>query len=266
MPTWPDIRAFAQHAEGLGVDSLWLCDHFVSHPPALPAEGVHEAWTILAALAASTTRAELGPLVVAASFRSPALLAKMAMTADEVSGGRLILGLGAGWDDAEHVKFGYPTDHRVERFAEALDIVRPLLRAEQVSFVGRFHQAREAVLLPPPVRRVPILIAATGPRMLQLTARHADAWNTAWFTLPDARLRAQLAALRTALAAEARDPSTLRRTVGVRFSRRDDAASAWTHVLDEYEALGFDDVIVGLDPPSRRSIDALAAAIEQRTA
>ena len=81
-----------------------------------------------------------------------------------------------------------------------------------------------------------------------------------------ARLRVQLAALRTALAAEAGDPSTLRRTVGVRFSRRDDAASVWTHVLDEYEALGFDDVIVGLDPPSRRSIDALAAAIEQRTA
>jgi alkanesulfonate monooxygenase SsuD/methylene tetrahydromethanopterin reductase-like flavin-dependent oxidoreductase (luciferase family) len=117
MPTWPQVRTFGQHAEAVGLDSLWVCDHLLSGPPE---EGIHEGWTILAALAASTRRVELGQLVSCTSFRHPALLAKMATTADTVSGGRLILGLGAGWYDPEYTAFGYPTDHRVARFEEAL--------------------------------------------------------------------------------------------------------------------------------------------------
>ena len=119
------------------------------------------------------------------SFRNPGILAKMAVTADAVSDGRLVLGLGAGWHDPEYLAFGFPTDHRVSRFEEALQIIGPLLRGERVSVTGRYHQVRDAVLLPAPERPIPTLVAGHGPRMLQLTARHADAWNTAWYGLPD---------------------------------------------------------------------------------
>src|SRR5215218_8332014 len=130
MPTWPQVRAFGQHAEAAGLDSVWVCDHLLSGSPD---QGIHEGWTILAALAASTHRVELGQLVTCTSFRHPGLLAKMATTADTVSGGRLVLGLGAGWYEPEYQAFGYPTDHRVSRFEEAIAIVGPLLRGERVT-------------------------------------------------------------------------------------------------------------------------------------
>jgi alkanesulfonate monooxygenase SsuD/methylene tetrahydromethanopterin reductase-like flavin-dependent oxidoreductase (luciferase family) len=168
VPTWPQVGTFGQHAEAVGLDSLWVCDHLLSGPPA---EGIHESWTILAALAASTRRVELGQLVTCTSFRPPALLAKMATTADTVSGGRLILGLGAGWYDPEYTAFGYPTDHRAGRFEEAIAIIGPLVRGEQVTLAGRWYQVRDAVLRPPPDRPIPILVAAQGRRMLRLTAR-----------------------------------------------------------------------------------------------
>src|SRR2546423_9417079 len=195
MTSWPDMLGFARHAEALGLDSVWLCDHLLSGGPDMASEGIQEGWTVLAALAASTERVELGQLVMCVSFRHPALLAKMAVTADEVSGGRLVLGVGAGWYDAEYAMFGYPADHRVDRFAEALRIIRPLLRGERVTLAGGYHELRDAVLLPPPARPIPILVAAKGPRMLRLTARYADAWNTAWYGEPDARLHEQLAAM-----------------------------------------------------------------------
>ena len=121
----------------------------------------------------------------------------MAATADMVSGGRLILGLGAGWYDAEYEAFGYPTDHRVGRFEEALQIIGPLLRGERVTLAGRYYQVGDAVLLPPPDRQIPILVAANRPRMLRLTARYADAWHTASFGHPDDLLRRRLADLET---------------------------------------------------------------------
>jgi alkanesulfonate monooxygenase SsuD/methylene tetrahydromethanopterin reductase-like flavin-dependent oxidoreductase (luciferase family) len=147
VPSWGEVLAFTDRAEALGLQSVWVCDHFISSPPGRPVEGIHEGWTILSALAASTSRVELGQLVMCASFRNPALLAKMAATADAVSGGRLILGLGAGWYDPEYEAFGYPTDHRVGRFEEALQIIGPLLRGESVAFAGRYHQVRDAMLL-----------------------------------------------------------------------------------------------------------------------
>src|SRR6266511_6421763 len=128
MPRWEEVRAFATHAEAIGIDSLWVCDHLISGPPGQPPEGIHEGWTILSALAASTSRVELGQLVMCSSFRNPGLLAKMAVTADTISGNRLILGLGAGWYDPEYDAFGYPTDHRVSRLEQALRIITPLLR------------------------------------------------------------------------------------------------------------------------------------------
>jgi alkanesulfonate monooxygenase SsuD/methylene tetrahydromethanopterin reductase-like flavin-dependent oxidoreductase (luciferase family) len=277
VPSWPEVLAFTERAEALGLQSIWVCDHLISGPPGRPVEGIHEGWTILSALAASTSRVELGQLVMCASFRNPALLAKMAATAEAVSGGRLILGLGAGWYDPEYEAFGYPTDHRVGRFEEALQIIGPLLRGERVAFAGRYHEARDATLLPPPDRPIPILVAAKGPRMLRLTARYADAWNTAWFGYPDNRLRQRLTDLERALAAEGRDPATLRRTVGMHVldpdvtssGEGDDVAFGGSvdelaRAIDAYEVLAFDDVIVVLQPMTVRSLDRLAEALRLR--
>ena len=269
-PSWPDIRTFAEHAEAAGLDSLWVCDHFFGSMPGAPPEGVHEAWTLATALAAATKRVEVGQLVTCATYRNPGLLAKMAVTADAVSGGRLVLGLGAGWHDTEYEAFGYPTDHRVSRLEEFLEIVVPLLHGETVSFAGRHHRVADAVLLPPPDRRIPLLVAGNGPRILGLTARYAEAWNTAWFAGPDERLRERVAALETALGEEGRDPSTLRRTVGMYIADpavAPDESDAFTGSVDElaetlrrFGELGFADVIAVLEPMNERSLDRLAEA------
>jgi alkanesulfonate monooxygenase SsuD/methylene tetrahydromethanopterin reductase-like flavin-dependent oxidoreductase (luciferase family) len=269
-PSWPDIRTFAEHAEAAGLDSVWVCDHFFGSMPGAPPEGVHEAWTLATALAAATKRVEVGQLVTCATYRNPGLLAKMAVTADAVSGGRLVLGLGAGWHDTEYEAFGYPTDHRVSRLEEFLEIVVPLLHGETVSFAGRHHRVADAVLLPPPDRRIPLLVAGNGPRILGLTARYAEAWNTAWFAGPDERLRERVAALETALGEEGRDPSTLRRTVGMYIADpavAPDESDAFTGSVDElaetlrrFGELGFADVIAVLEPMNERSLDRLAEA------
>jgi probable F420-dependent oxidoreductase len=273
MPTWQEIGGFARHAEQRSFDSLWVCDHFISDPGDRPPEGIHEAWTILSALAASTTSVELGQLVMCAPFRSPGLLAKMATTADTVSGGRLILGLGAGWYDAEFTAFGYPTDHRVSRLEETIQIINGLLDGERVTFAGRFHTVHGAELLPPPDRRIPVLVAGNGPRMLEIAAKHADAWNTAWFGAPDDRLRERLAALAPTLKANGRDIKTIRRTVGVWVEDPEVVPVAvsdpeafrgsiddLSHVLQAYEGLAIDDLIVGLTPMNIQSLDRLARA------
>jgi alkanesulfonate monooxygenase SsuD/methylene tetrahydromethanopterin reductase-like flavin-dependent oxidoreductase (luciferase family) len=257
-PTWAEMRATAAHAEAAGLDSVWIYDHFLSGPGS-PPEGIHEAWTVMSALAATTPRVELGQLVMCVSFRNPALLAKMAATADAISGGRLTLGLGAGWYDLEYAALGLPTGHRVARFDEAMQIITPLLRGERVTVTGRYHGADDAVLLPPPGRRVPILVAATRPRMLALTARFADAWNTAWYGDPDERLTAQLTAMAAACDAAGRDPATLRRTVGMDCELTD--AGELARRLDAYDRLGLDDVIVGFEPITLDKLDQLARAI-----
>jgi alkanesulfonate monooxygenase SsuD/methylene tetrahydromethanopterin reductase-like flavin-dependent oxidoreductase (luciferase family) len=144
------MHAFAAHAEAIGLDSLWVCDHFLSGPAGQARWAIHEGWTIVAALDASTSTIELGQLVRCVLFRSPALLAKMAVAAGGVSGGRLVLVLGAGWYDPEYLAFGFPASHRVARFEEALQVIGPLLRGERPAFAGRYHQIRGAMLLPPP--------------------------------------------------------------------------------------------------------------------
>ncbi len=214
-PAWPTIRDRARQAEDGGADSVWVYDHLVLRLEG-QTSGSHEAWTLLAAVAAATERVELGTIVLATSFRPPALLAKMATTLDTVSGGRVILGLGCGWHEPEYAAFGYPFDHRVERFEEALQIIGPLIREGSVTFVGKHHQVADCVILPRgPRPRIPILVAARGPRMLRLAAEHADAWNTAWFGMPDDRLERRLADLWAACAEVGRDPATLEVTVGV---------------------------------------------------
>jgi alkanesulfonate monooxygenase SsuD/methylene tetrahydromethanopterin reductase-like flavin-dependent oxidoreductase (luciferase family) len=261
-PAWPAIRDRARQAEDGGADSVWVYDHLLLRLEG-QVSGTHEAWTLLAAIAASTERVELGTIVLATSFRPPALLAKMATTLDTVSGGRAILGLGCGWHEPEYTAFGYPFDHRVDRFEEALRIITPLVREGEVTFVGTHYRAENCVILPRgPRARIPVLVAAKGPRMLRLTAEHADAWNTAWFGMPDDRLERRLADLRAACAEVGRDPATLELSVGVTVKAEADdewgrpgvpaALIAEPEVIADglraYAALGFGHVQLDVQP------------------
>lgn len=214
--TYGELRAVAQAAESGGLDSVWVYDHLLFRFPPAPTTGIYECWSILAAVAADTTRVELGTLVLAMPFRNPAVLAKMAATVDEISGGRLILGIGAGWNEPEFDAFGIPFDHRVSRFEESLQILLPLLRTGNADFVGRYHRAPDIELRPrgPRPAGPPILIAGRGPRMLQLVAEHADAWNAAWFG-DVSEIEPRVAPLREALAAAGREPASLEITIGV---------------------------------------------------
>jgi probable F420-dependent oxidoreductase len=213
-----ELRALAMAAEASGLDSVWGADHLIFRDEG-ETVGIHECWTVLTAVAAVTSRVEIGPLVLALPFRNPALTAKMAAELDEVSGGRLILGLGCGWHEPEFDAFGYRFDHRVSRFEEGLRIIAPLLRGEKVTFEGRYHTALDAELIPRPIRDggPPILIAGKQPRMLELVVEHAAQWNAAWYGVPDAadELRTRLANLSAALERAGRDPSTLELTAGI---------------------------------------------------
>ena len=276
---WPRLRDLARLAEDGGIDSLWLYDHLIFRMAEQPEDGIHEAMTLLAAIAGATERAALGTIVLGTAFRPPALTAKMAATIDEIAGGRLVLGLGTGWHEPEYRAFGYPFDHRVGRFEEALAIIKPLVRGERVTFHGRFHRVEDAVLIPPPPRparmpgHMPILIAARGPRLLRLAAREADAWNMAWFGVPDERAAQRLADMQAACAAVDRDPATLEITVGITVetdrgeSGRPGApaalppdADAIARACDAWRDLGVATVQVDLRPVDERTIELLVAA------
>jgi len=218
VPGWEATRAAALATEGAGFDSAWVYDHLLFRSEESGTEGIHECWTVLSAMAALTSRVELGILVLAMPFSSPALLAKMATTLDEIAGGRLILGVGCGWHQPEFDAFGFPFDHRVSRFDEALQILVPALRTGRASFSGRYHAVGDLEIIPryqrPDGRTMPLLIAGKGERMLQLVVQHADAWNTAWLG-PAWQLPPRLSGLHAALEAAGRDPATLEITVGI---------------------------------------------------
>jgi alkanesulfonate monooxygenase SsuD/methylene tetrahydromethanopterin reductase-like flavin-dependent oxidoreductase (luciferase family) len=213
---YADIRDVALQAEEQGLDSLWVADHLLFRFPNEPMAGIWEAWSIQTALAEATRRVDLGQLVLCTAFRNPALLAKMAVTVDEISRGRLILGLGCGWHQPEFDAFGIPFDHRVERFEEALQIIVPLLKEGKVDFHGKHYSAPNCEMMPrgPRPNGPPVLVASKGPRMLRLTAQYADSWNTAWLGTADA-LAERRSALEAACADVGRDPGTLEVTVGV---------------------------------------------------
>src|SRR5688572_23645236 len=163
VPPWEATRVAALATEEAGFDSAWVYDHLLFRLGTDQAEGIHECWTILSAMAAITSRVELGIVVLAMPFRNPALLAKMAATLEEVSSGRLILGVGCGWHEPEFDAFGFPFDHRVGRFEEALEILVPAVRTGRASFAGRWHNARDVEIVPrresSDGRTTPILIA-----------------------------------------------------------------------------------------------------------
>jgi alkanesulfonate monooxygenase SsuD/methylene tetrahydromethanopterin reductase-like flavin-dependent oxidoreductase (luciferase family) len=177
---WPEYVAMARAAEEIGFDSIWLGDHLLYRDDGLPERGPWDAWTMLAGLAAVTERVRLGPLVACTAFHPPGVLARMAAAVDEVSGGRLVLGLGAGWNEAEFRAFGLPFEHRASRFEEAFDIIRRLLEGERVTMAGRFHAVEDAVLLPPPSRRPTLMVGSFRERVLRATLPHVEVWN-AWY-------------------------------------------------------------------------------------
>ncbi len=186
MARWTQLREMARTAEGIGLDSIWVGDHLLYRGDGLPARGPWESWTTLAAIAAVTERVEIGPLVAATGFHNPGLLAKQAATLDEISGGRLILGLGAGWNEAEYRAYGFPFDHRVSRFEEAFTIIRRLLVDGRCDFQGAYYTLDDCELLPrgprhPHGEGPPLMVGSMGERMLSITLPHVQAWN-AWFT------------------------------------------------------------------------------------
>lgn len=212
---YADIRAAALRAERDGFDSIWIMDHLLFEWDGQPRRGVWEGLSVLSALAEATNRVELGALVLCTAFRNPGLLAKMADAIDEISGGRLILGLGAGWHEPEFTAFGYPFDHLASRFEEAMSIIVPLLRTGAVDFRGVYESAPDCVNIPrgPRPGGLPILTGTQGPRLLKLTAQVADAWNACWLGRAE-ELPEKIAPMLTACAEVGRDPKTLELTVG----------------------------------------------------
>lgn len=272
-----DLREMALRAEADGLDSLWVADHLLFREEE-GTFGIHEAWTMLTAFAAVTSRVTVGTLVLALPFRNPGVTAKMAAALDEVSGGRLILGIGCGWHEPEFEAFDLPFDHRVARFEEATELLTRLLHDGQADFEGRYHVARSIELRPPATPgNPPILIAGKQPRMLRMVARHADAWNAAWYGTVDRadELRERLGRLGKALADEGRDPATLEITVGLNVAFPELAgdeeipakviAGSIEQVgegLRGYQAVNASHLIVSLTPSTTEAVAALAQAAE----
>jgi probable F420-dependent oxidoreductase len=282
---WPELLDIARAAEDMGLDSLWVGDHLLYRWPGHEPRGPWEAWSSLAGLAAVTQRISLGPLVACTAFHNPAVLAKQAATVDEISGGRLIVGLGAGWNETEFRAFGIPFDHRIDRFEEAFTIIRSLLKDGVVDFEGRYYSARDCELLPRSSRPggPPILVGSNGPRMLRITMPHADAWNS-WYA--DTGNRADGVARLREIVDDAcrdvgRDPGEVERTVAVqvrlpegrgRFmgdtSERQvvEPLSGPPEVIADglgaYAAEGIRHLQLVLDPITRRSVEQLAPVIE----
>lgn len=282
---WTELRAIARTAEQAGFDSIWVGDHLLYRFEDGSTRGPWEAWTTLAGLAEATDRVTIGPLVAATAFHAPFMLAKMAATVDEISGGRLVLGIGAGWNPVEFAALDAPFDHRIGRFEEAFTIVRTLLQDGFIDFEGEFFSARDAELLPRPTRPggPQILVGSTGPRMLAATLPHAHAWN-AWYA--DTRNSpAGVPALRDAVdraAREAgREPSDIERTVAVqvrmpggtgRVMGDTDARMAvaplagppepMAEELRAYAREGIGHVQLVVDPITEGSVAALASVLE----
>jgi alkanesulfonate monooxygenase SsuD/methylene tetrahydromethanopterin reductase-like flavin-dependent oxidoreductase (luciferase family) len=280
---WPEVLEMVRLGEDIGFDSIWTGDHLLYRTEALGSRGPWEAWTSLAAIAASTSRISLGPLVACTSFHNPAVLAKMAATVDDISGGRLILGLGAGWNETEYRAFGLPFDRRVARFAEAFTIIRTLLGEGRIDFAGEFYEARDCELLPRPPRDggPPLLIGSNGERMLSIAIPHVAAWNT-WYTDIGNR-PAGLAPLREVVdatcRAAGRDPASVERTSAVLVrlpggsgrEQGDYAAAAppiegppavIAEALRDFARAGIGHVQLVIDPITAGSLEALAPVLE----
>lgn len=275
-PRWPDILAMARAAERVGFDAVWISDHVGFGDPAGAWEGAWDSWTLLSALAAATSVVHLGTYVTAMPYRNPALLAKMAETLDEVSGGRAILGLGAGWNEPEFRSYNFPWERRFDRFEDGLRIITSMLRTGEASHDGRVERADHAQIRPrgPRPGGLPVMVGANGPRMLRLTAELADDWNVGM------ALEHEFAeldeAIATALTAVGRDRATLSRSAEVlvrtlpadagtppeeREMRGD--AEALAERLRGYARAGYDHLQVQLRPNRPDAVEAFGAILDR---
>jgi len=216
---WPELLSMARTAEAVGLDSIWVGDHLLYELPDGSVRGPWEVWTSLAAFAAATERIALGPLVASLGFHDAAMLAKMIATVDGVSGGRLIVGVGAGWNEREYRAFGLPFDRRVDRFDEAFQVLRRLLAGETVTHAGEFAQYDRCAIDPPPAwpGAPPLMVGSIGQRMLGITLPHVWGWNVWWSQFGNTPEGfAEVAATVAERAVHAgRDPSTLVATAAV---------------------------------------------------
>ena len=281
---WRDLANMARAAEAVGFDSLWVGDHLLYRNRDEEPKGPWEAWSLLAGLAAITERVEIGPLVACTAFHNPAMLAKKADTIEEMSGGRLILGLGAGWNEPEFRAFGYPFDHRIARFAEALTIIRGLLRDGYVDFEGTYYKARDCELRPrgPRPGGPPLMIGSEGPRMLRLALPHVASWNAwyAWFGNQPAGLAPLRAKVDAACVEAGVDPARIERTCAALIalegaggrpsgntanrgvSPLTGTAGELAESLRAYAAAGISHLQLVLDPNTVESIEAFAPVLE----
>jgi len=274
---WSDLAAMAMRAEELGFDSIWVEDHLIFRFEGRPPQAPWECWLLLAALAAVTERIEIGSLVSCTGFRNPALLAKMADTVDEISGGRLIFGLGAGWHEPEFTAYGYPFDHRASRFEEALVIIHGLLRLGRIDFEGTYYQVRECELRPrgPRQNGPPILIGSTGERMLRLLATYGDLWNV-WARTTTEEIAVDRAKVDAACIAVGRDPATLGRTLCLHIDLPDRVGrpseplpalpvaspAQLAETLSAFAAEGIDHIQLWIDPNTVAGLEWVAPALE----
>ena len=264
-PRWADLRAMATTAEAIGFEALWVSDHLGFGDPDAEWHGAWESWTLLSALAAVTTRLRLGTYVSAAPLRNPALLAKMAETLDEVSGGRVILGLGAGWNEPEFKAFGVAFDHRFDRFEDALRIVSAMLHTGRADHAGRYSQARGARLEPrgPRPHGLTLMVGVAGPRGMRLAAELGDEWNSGMRSPEE--LAPMLGALDAACRAVGRDPQTLPRSAETLVRPNETPPDEIAAALRRYADLGVAHLQVQLRPNSLAGVEAFAPVIDALT-
>ncbi len=282
---WNDMARMAGTAEALGYDSIWVGDHLIFRDGDEPPRGPWEAWTLMAAVAAITERIEIGPLVACTSFHNPAMIAKKAATLDEVSGGRLILGLGAGWNEPEYAAFGYPYDHRVSRFEEAFTIIRRLLDGDEIDFQGNYYSAEDCLIVPPGPRPngIPLMVGSASPRMLDITVPYIQSWNAwyAWFGNRPENLAPWMQKVDDACQRAGRDPKSIERTcavyVGLSGGRGRHVGAAneegilplsgspeeMADVLRQYAAAGISHVQLVLDPITVEAIEEFAPVLAE---
>lgn len=278
---WPELRQMAVTAEAVGFDSVWVGDHLLYRTESGP-RGPWEAWSLLAAIGAVTERVQIGPLVAATSFHNPAMLAKKAATVDEISGGRLIVGLGAGWNRTEYDAFGFPFDHRASRFEEAFTIIRTLLRQGAIDFTGEYYTVEDCQLVPRPrPGGPPLMVGSQGPRVLRATLPHVDMWNAwhSWYGNAPEGLARMMEWLDELCVEVGRDPMDITRTVAVMVQAPGGTGRVYgdsehegsdtivgppeavANALHGFAAIGVDHVQLVVDPITVETIEWLGTAL-----
>lgn len=270
--TYRGLREMAQRAEALGYDFVAVLDHLLFHH--------WECWTVLGALAEATSTIKLVSYVTCTGYRNPGLLARMADTMDEISNGRLILGVGAGDSDTEHENFGYPTDRLVSRFEEAMQVICPLVRQGRLdSFSGEYYDLHDITFAPrgPSRRGVPILVGSLGgPRMMWLTARFGDIWTAALLATNGtlAGFKEKAAKLEAISIEAGRDLATLGKMAEAVVRAPGGPPSTWwdgytiegdtesiAREMAEYADAGADQLMIWIEPNSVAGIEAVAEAV-----